>query len=43
MPKPTKRGTIESWDKYQFLVGFPAGADYVLDAVEESERKLGIG
>lgn len=35
-------GTVESWEKYQNLVGWIAGAEYVLEAVDEAERKLGI-
>jgi hypothetical protein len=38
-----QHGTVESWEKYQFLVSWISGCEYVLEAVNEAERKLGIG
>jgi hypothetical protein len=38
-----RRGTVADCSTYKHLVGWLDGADYVLEAIAEAERKLGIG
>jgi hypothetical protein len=38
----TRHGDVQTWDQYRHLVGWLAGAEYVLEAVAEAERKSGL-
>jgi hypothetical protein len=37
-----RRGVVEDWLAYKDLVGWLDGADYILQAIEEAERRAGL-
>jgi hypothetical protein len=37
-----RRGVVEDWLAYKYFVGWLDGADYILQAIEEAERRAGL-